>query len=110
MRISKRVPKDFEQLFVEVNNADKMFKWYNMEATEIGSLQYSGVRHWVSDDGLEFVSPDAALEYFNRRTRTAPQVIKPGEYDLPVTAVLQQGPRLVLRLEDGSEVVINTKR
>jgi hypothetical protein len=91
MRISKRVPKDFEQLFVEVNNADKMFKWYNMEATEI-------------------VSPDAALEYFNRRTRTAPQVIKPGEYDLPVTAVLQQGPRLVLRLEDGSEVVINTKR
>jgi hypothetical protein len=102
------VPKDSDTVLVEVDEKNKMFKWFHLSAEEIGQLQYVNVRRWVSDDGLEFASPEAGREYFTRRKREAPRPLPPGTYSVRVEAVLQQGPRLVLRLRDGGEIVINT--
>jgi hypothetical protein len=106
VKISRQVPQE-SALLVETNTDSKMFRWYEIAPKVAGELQYQGVRKWVSDDGLTFSDPDAALMYFKKRAAQTPNAIEPGVYSMAVNEVVQQTDRVILRLKSGAEVVIN---
>ena len=108
MRISRQIPEEGPKL-IEVDQKNKMFKWFNIKVETLGELQLHDWKVWVSDDGLKFASADDALEYFKRREAETVPDLPPGEYMAKSDDVSVRGGKIRIRLAKGKEIVIHTE-
>ena len=106
MKYSKVIPTD-QTVLVVANDKQKLFRYYHIKPTPIGDLQWHGNKHWVAEDGYEFVTPESALKHYLAKGRGT--TLEPGTYNADVRSVTQYPDRVVIVTEAG-EIIINTKR